>query len=37
MVIYRLFIDTELNALISGVYGTLDAIDSKRENEMKKI
>ena len=31
MVIYRLFIDTELNALISGVYGTLDAIDSKRK------
>ena len=37
MVIYRLFIDTELNALISGVYGTLDAIDSKRENFKEDI
>ena len=32
LIVYRLFSETELNALVAGVYGDLQAINSKREN-----
>ena len=36
-ILYRLFSDTELNATISGVYGELSSLKSKRENFSQDI